>query len=220
MPGGAGYFHYRNRVFCRCDSARLRLARKKPAPSPIRIAWCSWASRALDMPGDARQDLWIIQELAQTFGLLEWNYSRAEKAASPNPCINEMRLAMDGAIAGITWERLENENSRDLSVREAKATPVEPVVFDRSASRRRNPAERQTCAGRHYSRPTSGPMTSIPFVLITGRQLEHWHTGSMTRRASVLDALEPMATASMSGADLADMGLQTGRCRDVAVTSW
>jgi formate dehydrogenase major subunit len=47
-------------------------------------------------------------------------------------------------------------------------------------------------------------------VLITGRQLEHWHTGSMTRRASVLDALEPLATASMNGADLAEMSLRAG----------
>ena len=50
-----------------------------------------------------------------------------------------------------------------------------------------------------------------PMVLITGRQLEHWHTGSMTRRATVLDALEPGATASMCGADLARLGLQAGQ---------
>ena len=54
------------------------------------------------------------------------------------------------------------------------------------------------------------PDAEFPFVLITGRQLEHWHTGSMTRRASVLDALEPLATASMNGLDLAEMGLQPG----------
>ena len=47
-------------------------------------------------------------------------------------------------------------------------------------------------------------------MLITGRQLEHWHTGSMTRRAVVLDAIEPMATASMCGDDLQQMGLQPG----------
>jgi formate dehydrogenase major subunit len=47
-------------------------------------------------------------------------------------------------------------------------------------------------------------------VLITGRQLEHWHTGSMTRRASVLDAIEPVATASMCGADLLALGVAPG----------
>jgi formate dehydrogenase major subunit len=54
------------------------------------------------------------------------------------------------------------------------------------------------------------PDQDFPFVLITGRQLEHWHTGSMTRRASVLDAIEPIATASLCGADMATFGLETG----------
>ena len=39
-------------------------------------------------------------------------------------------------------------------------------------------------------------------VLSTGRVLEHWHTGSMTRRADVLDAIEPEAVAFMSPWDL------------------
>jgi formate dehydrogenase major subunit len=47
-------------------------------------------------------------------------------------------------------------------------------------------------------------------VLITGRQLEHWHTGSMTRRSRVLDALEPMATASVNGRELARLGVNAG----------
>ena len=39
------------------------------------------------------------------------------------------------------------------------------------------------------------PDGEFPFVLITGRQLEHWHTGAITRRASVLDAIEPEPVA-------------------------
>ena len=54
------------------------------------------------------------------------------------------------------------------------------------------------------------PDGEYPFVLITGRQLEHWHTGSMTRRAAVLDAIEPMATASMNGGDLRALGMEPG----------
>jgi formate dehydrogenase major subunit len=54
------------------------------------------------------------------------------------------------------------------------------------------------------------PDAQFPFVLITGRQLEHWHTGSMTRRAKVLDAIEPEATASMCGADLVALGVSAG----------
>jgi formate dehydrogenase major subunit len=55
------------------------------------------------------------------------------------------------------------------------------------------------------------PDAEYPMVLITGRQLEHWHTGSMTRRATVLDALEPAATASMHGSELQRLGLEVGQ---------
>ena len=48
-------------------------------------------------------------------------------------------------------------------------------------------------------------------MLITGRQLEHWHTGSMTRRSAVLDALEPVATACLCGADIEALGLVPGQ---------
>ena len=54
------------------------------------------------------------------------------------------------------------------------------------------------------------PDTDYPMVLITGRQLEHWHTGSMTRRATVLDAIEPDPVALVHPLDLADMGGQPG----------
>jgi len=54
------------------------------------------------------------------------------------------------------------------------------------------------------------PDAEYPFVLITGRQLEHWHTGSMTRRATVLDAIEPMATVSMHGEDMTQLGVSAG----------
>ena len=52
------------------------------------------------------------------------------------------------------------------------------------------------------------PDAEYPMVLITGRQLEHWHTGSMTRRATVLDAIEPDPVALMHPLDLAAHGRQ------------
>ena len=61
-----------------------------------------------------------------------------------------------------------------------------------------------------YEPPAEAPDTDYPFWLSTGRVLEHWHTGSMTRRASVLDAIEPMATASMCGADMTQLALKSG----------
>jgi formate dehydrogenase major subunit len=58
--------------------------------------------------------------------------------------------------------------------------------------------------------PSEAPDAEFPLVLITGRQLEHWHTGSMTRRASSLAAIEPGPTASLSVAELARLGIAAG----------
>ena len=159
--------------------------------------------RALDMPGDARQDLWIIQQIANRIGL-DWHYAGEDSGASS--VFEEMRQAMHAAIAGITWERLERESSVTYPCLTAE-DPGQTIVFhDRFP----------TADGRVKLVPADiipadeRPDAQYPFVLITGRQLEHWHTGSMTRRASVLDALEPLATASMNGQDLIDAGLQPG----------
>jgi formate dehydrogenase major subunit len=117
-----------------------------------------------------------------------------------------MRQAMHAAISGITWERLVRESSVTYPCLSAD-DPGSPTVFVDSFP---------TNDGRVHLVPADiipaaeRPDAQYPFVLITGRQLEHWHTGSMTRRASVLDAIEPMATASLCGADLQALGLRTG----------
>jgi formate dehydrogenase major subunit len=159
--------------------------------------------RALDPPGDARPDLWIIQQIAQRMGL-DWNYEGEESGVAA--VYDEMRQAMHAAISGITWERLQRESSVTYPCLSAD-DPGQPTVFiDRFP----------TADGRVKLVPADiipadeRPDADYPFVLITGRQLEHWHTGSMTRRATVLDALEPMATASINQADLDAMGLAPG----------
>ena len=159
--------------------------------------------QAITPPGDAKPDLWIIQEIAKRMGL-DWNY--AGEHAGVAAVYEEMRQAMHAAIAGITWARLERESSVTYPCLSAE-DPGQPTVFIDSFP---------TADGRVQLVPADiipadeRPDAQYPFVLITGRQLEHWHTGSMTRRASVLDALEPMATASLCGADLLAMGLEAG----------
>lgn len=159
--------------------------------------------RAIDPPGDAKPDLWILQQLARGLGL-DWRYEGEESGVAA--VYEEMRQAMHGAIAGISWERLERESSVTYPCL-AEDDPGQPIVF----------TERfPTADGRVKLVPADlipaaeRPDTDYPFVLITGRQLEHWHTGSMTRRAAVLDAIEPMATASLHGQDLARLGLAPG----------
>ena len=159
--------------------------------------------KAIDAPGQAKPDLWIIQQIARRMGL-SWNYQGESDGVAE--VYEEMRQAMHAAISGITWERLQRESSVTYPCLSAD-DPGSPTVFIDSFA---------TDDGRVHLVPADiipaneRPDAEFPFVLITGRQLEHWHTGSMTRRATVLDAIEPMATASMCGDDLQALGLQPG----------
>jgi formate dehydrogenase major subunit len=58
--------------------------------------------------------------------------------------------------------------------------------------------------------PDERPDDEYPFVLLTGRLLEHWHTGTMTRRSKVLDAIEPDPVCHMCPHDLQAMGIAPG----------
>ncbi len=154
--------------------------------------------KAIEPPGDARPDLWIINELARKIGL-EWQYSH------PRDVFEEMRKCMD-SIAGITWDRLERESSVTYPCKN-EGDPGQPVVFvenfpTTTGRARFVPADLIYAAER--------PDEQYPFVLITGRQLEHWHTGAMTRRASVLDHIEPEPVASAHPLDLEQLGVMPG----------
>jgi formate dehydrogenase major subunit len=146
--------------------------------------------KAIEPPGEAKEDFWILNELARRVGV-DWHYSH------PRDVFNEMRVCMD-SIAGITWERLERESSVTYPcVKEGD--PGDPVVFienfpTKSGRGKFVPADLISAAER--------PDAEYPMVLITGRQLEHWHTGSMTRRASALDSIEPEPVASLHPLDL------------------
>ncbi len=153
---------------------------------------------AITPPGEARQDLWIIQELGKRLGL-PWNY------AGPKEVFNEMRLAMP-SIAGITWERLENEDAVTYPC-EQEGDPGQEVIFEDDFPR---PNGRAKLVPADIIHADERPDTEYPMVLITGRMLEHWHTGSMTRRASVLDAIEPAPTISIHPLDLAAIGAEAG----------
>jgi formate dehydrogenase major subunit len=154
--------------------------------------------KAIEAPGDAKEDFWLLTELGCRLGL-NWTYSH------PREVFAEMRTCMD-SIAGITWERLERESSVTYPCR-TEGEPGQPIVF----------VERfPTASGRGQFVPADlipaaeRPDADYPMVLITGRQLEHWHTGAMTRRAAALDALEPEPVASLHPLDLEDVGVAPG----------
>jgi formate dehydrogenase major subunit len=158
--------------------------------------------RALDLPGEARQDLWIVQQMARRLGL-DWRYEGPESGVAQ--VFDEMRRAMH-SISGVTWERLE----RDMSVTypcEEEGDPGQPGVFTERFPTQ-NGRGRFVPAG--IIPAAERPDANYPMVLITGRQLEHWHTGAMTRRSVALDAIEPEPTASLHPFDLARMEIRPG----------
>jgi formate dehydrogenase major subunit len=159
--------------------------------------------QALDPPGKARQDLEIIIDLAGQLGL-SWPYGKGEKAVAA--VFDEMRHTMP-SIGGITWERLQAEDSVTYPC-EKEGDPGESVVFIKSFP---TPTGKAKFVPADIIPADERPDSEYPMVLITGRQLEHWHTGSMTRRSGVLDAIEPDPVASLNPVDMVAMGAKPGQ---------
>ena len=152
---------------------------------------------ALPLPGKARQDL--VDHPGDRAGAwaCDWNY------AHPRDVFAEMKLAMP-SLDNITWERLRARELGHLSVRRRGQAGQRDRLRRRLPDRRRGRAKLVPAA---IIPPAEEPDAEYPMVLTTGRQLEHWHTGAMTRRASVLDELEPEAVASLAPADLRRLGI-------------
>jgi formate dehydrogenase major subunit len=154
--------------------------------------------RALSLPGEAKVDWWITQEIARRIGL-DWNYEH------PSEIYTEMASLMP-ALDNISWDRIENESAVTYPS-DAPDKPGHDVVFgDRFPTQ----DGRGKLVPARILPPDEQPDAAYPFVLSTGRQLEHWHTGAMTRRATALDALEPGPVANVSRGTIAKLGIAPG----------
>ncbi|MBC7142738.1 MAG: molybdopterin-dependent oxidoreductase, partial [Rhodobacteraceae bacterium] len=153
---------------------------------------------AVSPPGEAREDWAITQALANRLGL-GWSYTH------PREVFAEMKAGMQ-SLDNITWDRLENEGAvtyPSLSPEDPGQAIVFGDGFPRAGGRARfTPAS--------IIAPDEVPDADYPMILTTGRQLEHWHTGSMTRRSKVLDAVEPEANCSLHPATLRKLGVEPG----------
>ncbi len=154
--------------------------------------------KALNPPGEAREDWQILVEMGERLGL-GWAYSH------PSEVFAEMKRSMN-SLDNITWERLERENAVTYPSL-SPDDPGQPIVFGDGFPR---PGGRAKLTPANVTPPAEAPDEEYPFILTTGRQLEHWHTGSMTRRSGALDALEPEAHASLNPKTLRKMGIQPG----------
>ena len=146
--------------------------------------------QAVNPPGEAQQDWWIIQELANRLDL-NWSYTH------PKDIFGEMRMVMP-SLTGISWDRLSREDAVTYPCADETSQGQDVIfgdAFPTATGRgRMTPAD--------ILPPDEQPDAEFPIVMSTGRLLEHWHTGSMTRRATVLDALEPTAEVHVSPDDL------------------
>ncbi|MEM9787845.1 MAG: formate dehydrogenase subunit alpha [Pseudomonadota bacterium] len=153
---------------------------------------------AVPPPDDAKEDWWITVELAKRLGL-PWDY------AHPRDVFAEMARSMK-SLSNITWDRLEAQNAvtyPSLSPED----PGQPIVFGDGFPRENGRAKFTPAS---VIAPDEAPDADYPMVLTTGRQLEHWHTGSMTRRSKVLDAVEPEANCSLHPSTLRKLGVEPG----------
>ncbi len=153
---------------------------------------------ALESPGDARQDWWIIQEIAKRLGL-DWNYS------GPSEVYAEMASLMP-SLNNITWDRLAREHSVTYPC-DSPDRAGNDIVFGEGFPTANGRAK---LMATEYRAPAEEPDDEFPLILTTGRQLEHWHTGAMTRRSHVLDEIEPEAVASISPRQLEKLNIHPG----------
>ena len=154
--------------------------------------------KVLDPPGEARLDWQVVQDIANRLGL-GWDYS------SPREVFTEM-VSVIPSYANLTYDNL-GPGGKLYPNPDPEHSDGTVVMFgDRF----------NTADGLAHLVPAEWlpakelPSPEYPFVLNTGRMLEHWHTGSMTRRSYALDAIAPKALVFVHPDDAAGLGLADG----------
>jgi len=154
---------------------------------------------AVSPPGEARQDWLLICELAKGLGL-KWDYHHISDVYA------EMQTLMP-SLNNIDWQRLEREDCVTYPA-DSPDKPGNAIIF-----RDRFPTEdgRGKIVPVDLLAPDEVPDSEYPLILTTGRLLEHWHTGAMTRRSQVLDDIEPEGIAAMNGREIEKQGFTSGQ---------
>jgi formate dehydrogenase major subunit len=154
--------------------------------------------KVLDAPGEARLDWHIIQDISNRIGL-EMSYG------SPREIFDELVSVMPN-YAGLSYDNL-GESGKLYPNSDPENSDGMVVLFEDRFG---------TDDGKAHLVPAEWlpakelPSDEFPFVLNTGRLLEHWHTGSMTRRSFALDAIQPEAHIYLNPGDAAEMGIGEG----------
>ncbi len=154
--------------------------------------------KVLEPPGEAREDWRIICEVGQRVGL-DMEYE------SPSQAFDEF-AALTTNYQGLSHDNLGSTGKLWPCADPATSDGVRILFGDRFP----------TASGRgkfvpcDYQPADELPDEEYPFVLNTGRVLEHWHTGSMTRRSRALSQIEPAAFAALNPSDLHRLSVGSG----------
>ncbi len=160
--------------------------------------------KVLDPPGQARVDWEVIQDIARRIGL-DWSY------ASPREVFEEI-VSVTPSYANLSYDNL-GLTGKLYPNPDPEHSDGTVVMFGERFN---------TDDGLAHLVPAEWlparelPDEQYPFVLNTGRLLEHWHTGSMTRRSYALDAIVPEAHVFLNPQDAADLGLADGQLARVS----
>jgi formate dehydrogenase major subunit len=154
--------------------------------------------KVLEPPGEARVDWEIVQDVAQRCGL-DWDYGSSRE-------IFEELVSLSPSLTNLTYDNL-SATGKLYPNSDPEHSDGTIVLFDE---------EFGTSDGRAKLVPAEWlparelPDDEFPFILNTGRLLQHWHTGSMTRRSFALDAIAPVAEVFLHPDDAAPLGIAEG----------
>lgn len=154
------------------------------------------ARRAIGPIGDSKPDWWIICQVAQELGAKGFDYSH------PFDVMEEIRN-LTPSYGGISYQRLENGGLQwPCPTDDHPGTPVlHANTFTRGKGR---------FIPLKYTPPREMPDEDYPLILTTGRSLYHFHTGTMTRKVTVLNVLKPEGVVEISSKDALQLGIAEG----------
>jgi predicted molibdopterin-dependent oxidoreductase YjgC len=154
------------------------------------------ADAAVTAPGDAKPDYWIISELAKRLGCENF-------PATPEAIFAELK-ELTPSYHGMTKQRLLDEEGLRWPCpnEDHPGTPILHIGKPVRGKGLLSPLE--------YRPPMEEPCKDYPLRLATGRMLEHFHTGTMSRRSVVLDGIVPKGSIEVHPADAKKHGIENG----------
>ncbi len=149
--------------------------------------------KAVPSPGQARSDWEIVQDLARALGAQDWNYTTVED-------IQKEILALTPSYAGISYERMGRKGLHWPCP--SLDHPGTPVLHTKQFTRGLG-----LMKGIPFKEPAELPGKEYPLIMTTGRLLEQFHTGTMTRKTEGLNRLAgPMVMISVEDAEALGIG--------------